>query len=186
MPYYHPELIPNGERHGGRYGNPAHFVPPHPDTWRQVYGTPSPALMSAHNRLWHTILTHPNPLEAINQCMELLTDGNEEFPRPQNEVEEEQNGREGGQQGGHVYAPEPGEYGGMPPQGPPPPYQPQGGMPDYYRDLYRPGGRVGGMMAGGAMAGGGVPAGLQNLMPPQYPGAGGGFPHAPLPYGGRR
>ncbi|KAF3032674.1 hypothetical protein E8E11_001538 [Didymella keratinophila] len=117
--------------------------------------------------------------------MELLTDDNEEFQRPENEVQEEENGREGGEQGGHEHAPEPGNHGGTPPQGPSPPYQPHGGMSDYYGDLLGPGGRVGGMMPEGVMTGAGVPAGLQHMMPPQYPGAGGGFPSAPPPYGWR-
>jgi hypothetical protein len=117
MMYHYPALIPH-VRHSGRRAGPAQFAPQrHP----QAHLPPvTPEMMKVHNRLWETILRHPNPIEAMNQCMELLTDDVEDFQRPQNEVEEEQNGREGGQQGGHVVGPEPGEDGGMPPQDPPP------------------------------------------------------------------
>jgi hypothetical protein len=174
--YHYPALIPH-VRHSGRRAGPAQFAPQrHP----QAHLPPvTPEMMKVHNRLWETILRHPNPIEAMNQCMELLTDDVEDFQRPQNEVEEEQNGREGGQQGGHVVGPEPGEDGGMPPQDPPP-YQPHGGMPDYYEDLLGSGGHVSGIVPGGGMS-----AGLRPGMPPQYPGAGGGFSYAPPPYGRR-
>lgn len=133
MQFYYPTLIPNVRR-GGRYADSAHFAPPHPHTWAQVYPRPTPELMQAHNRLWDTILRHLNPMEAMNQCMELLLDDVEGANCPHNDVEEEQNGCEGEQQDGHVGS-EPGEYGGMPPQEPPPPYQLREGMVDYYGDL---------------------------------------------------
>lgn len=151
--YYYPVRKPR-VHHDGRRADPARFVPPHPDTWAQIYPRPSPEVMTAHNRLWDAILRHPNPIEAINQCMELLTDGVEDIHRPRNEVKEEQNGHEEGQQDEHVVGPEPGEYGGMPPQGRPPPYQPHGVMPSFYGDPFELGRYVAGVMPGG------VPAGL--------------------------
>ncbi|KAF1927674.1 uncharacterized protein M421DRAFT_393250 [Didymella exigua CBS 183.55] len=67
-------------------------------------------------------------MKATQRCIELPLDNAEFEQRPRNEVE-------GGQQGGHVVGPEPGEYAGMPPQGPPSPCQRHGGIYDYYGDL---------------------------------------------------
>lgn len=120
--YYLPVMNPHF-RHGGRHAGPVRLVPQaYPQAWPQAYSHLTPELVQAHNRLWDTILRHPNPEEAINQCMELLTDNIEGGHRPWNEVEEEQNEYEGGQQGDHVVRRALGEQS---PQGPPPPYQPR-------------------------------------------------------------
>lgn len=92
--------------HDGRRAEPARFVPSNQDNCAQIYPRPAPEVMTARNRLWDDILRHPNPTEAIEQCMKLLTDDVEDMYRPRNEAEEEQSVRKQGQQGEDVVGPE--------------------------------------------------------------------------------